>query len=313
MALSLVPTACRLLCASDGHSATTTVVNPDERDAKGTDMRTPRLAGLGLVSMAAVALAVAGCSNTSTASPGTTPSGDTSAAPSASAAADPAATQALAAATAKLDQTSFKLSVTSGSGFKLTGAIDAPNGNATADVTASGPNASVTVKTLLMGQDLYVQIPGITKTGTWTHVDGSRLPADSSIGLRPDQIDPVNTANLLGSTTDVHSTGSNSYAGTLDLTKAAGLAGLSKVTIDGYGAAASQVPFTAGLDAQGQLSELRIDVPAVNGQKVEPIDALYTDYGSPVTVQKPASVTEAPDSIYQALGSSGTPSASPSA
>ncbi|HEY0532748.1 MAG TPA: LppX_LprAFG lipoprotein [Actinoplanes sp.] len=264
-------------------------------------MRRPRLAGLGLVTTATVALAVAGCDNTTASPAATTPSADSSSA----SAADPAAASQLAAATAKLDQTSFKITVTSGSGFKLTGAIDAPHSNGTADVTATGPNASVAVKTLLIGQDLYVQIPGITKNGTWTHVDGSRLPADASIGLRPDQIDPVNTAKLLSSTTDVHSTGSNSYAGTLDLTKAAGLAGLSKVTIDGYGQSASQVPFTAGLDTQGQLQELTIDLPPVNGQKTEPIDALYSDYGAPVDVQRPAasSITEAPDSIYKSLGS----------
>jgi hypothetical protein len=278
-------------------------VNPDERRDEGTDMRTPRLAGLGLVTTAAVALAVAGCDGSS-ASPSPTPSSSSGAPSESAAAADPAAAQALGAATAKLDQTSFKLTVTSGSGFKLTGAIDAPKGNGTADVTATGPNASVNIKTLLIGQDLYVQIPGITKNDSWTHVDGTRLPADASIGLRPGQIDPVNTANLLGSTTDVHSTGSNSYAGTLDLTKAAGLAGLSKVTIDGYGASASKVPFTAGVDAQGQLQELVIDLPPVNGQKTEPIDALYSDYGAPVTVEKPTNVTEAPDSIYKALGSS---------
>jgi hypothetical protein len=268
-------------------------------------MRTPRLAGLGLISLAAVALAVAGCDNSTTATPAASSAASPSTAASSGVAADPAAVSALSAATAKLDQTSFKITVTSGSGFKLTGAIDAPNGVGTADVTASGPNASVNVKTLLIDKDLYVQVPGLTKAGTWTHVDGARLPADANIGLRPGQIDPVNTASLLSSTTDVHSTGSNSFAGTLDLTKAAGLAGISKVTIDGYGAAASQVPFTAGLDDQGRLSELTINVPAVNGQQAQPIDALYTDYGSPVTVQRPAAsaVTEAPDSIYQALGS----------
>jgi hypothetical protein len=284
-----------------------TLVNPDEQREEGTDMRTPRLAGLGLATTAAVALAVAGCDNTGASPTVTAPSAGAASASAADAkAADPAAASQLAAATAKLDQESFKITVTSGSGFKLTGAIDAPHSNGTADVTATGPNASVSIKTLLIGQDLYVQIPGITKNNTWTHVDGSRLPADASIGLRPDQIDPVNTAKLLSSTTDVHSTGSNSYAGTLDLTKAAGLAGVSKVTIDGYGQAASQVPFTAGLDAQGRLQELTIDLPPVNGQKTEPIDALYSDYGAPVTVEKPAAsaVTEAPDSIYKTLGAS---------
>ena len=172
------------------------------------------------------------------------------------------------------------------------------------DVAASGPNAQLTVKTLLVGQDLYLQVPGITKAGTWTHVDVSRLPEGANVGLRPGQIDPVNTSKLLGSATDVHSTGGNSYAGTLDLTKAVGLAGVSQVTVDQTGAQAQRVPFTAGLDSQGRLAELTVQVPAVGGQAAQPLDVLYSDYGAPVTVTKPAAseVTEAPDNLYSSLG-----------
>lgn len=272
-------------------------------------MRTGRLTGLGLATMATVTLAVAGCDNNGTAGSSPSTGVTSSSAPvsgSSSSAADPAAASALAAAAAKLGDTSFKTTVTSGSGFKLTGEIDAPHGVGTATVAATGTNASMTVKTIMIGQDVYVQIPGITKSGTWTHVDGSRLPANASIGLRPGQIDPVNTANLLGSTTDVHSTGPNAYAGTLDLTKAAGLAGISQVNIDSYQGDASKVPFTAGVDAQGRLSELTIQLPAVDGQQAQPIDALYTDYGTTVTVNRPAasSVTEASDDIYKVLGAS---------
>jgi hypothetical protein len=267
-------------------------------------MRTPRLTGLGLASMATVALAVAGCDNGGTSpgagSPATVPSAGAS-----SSAADPAAVAALSAATAQLGQTSFKITVTSGSGFKLTGAIDAPHSTASAQLSASGPNAEINIKTLMIDQDLYVQIPGITKSGTWTHVDGSRLPAGANIGLRPGQVDPVNTANLLSSTTDVHATGARSYAGTLDISKAVGLAGVNQVTIDSYGSAAQNVPFTAGLDDQGRLSVLTIDLPAVNGQKAQPIEVLYSDYGTPVNVQRPAAsqITEAPDDLYKSLGS----------
>jgi hypothetical protein len=149
-----------------------------------------------------------------------------------------------------------------------------------------------------------VQVPGITKAGTWTHLDVSRLPAGANVGLRPGQIDPVNTANLLSSTTDVHSTGANSYAGTLDLSKAVGLAGISQVTVDSYGTSAQNVPFTAGLDDQGRLSVLTINPPAVNGAQAQPIEALYTDYGTPVDAQRPAAseITEAPDSLYSSFG-----------
>jgi hypothetical protein len=265
-------------------------------------MRTPRLAGLGLATMVTAALAVAGCDNGGAApvasAPVAAPATAYSSA-SATASADPAAVSALSDATAKLGTTSFKITATSGAGFKLNGAIDPAAGNATADLVASGPNAQLTVKTLLFGQDLYAQIPGITKAGTWTHVDVSRLPAGANLGLKPGQIDPVNTAGLLSSTTDVHATGSRAYAGTLDLSKAVGLAGIDQVTIDSYGSSAQNVPFTAGLDDQGRLSVLTVDVP-----KAQPIEVLYTDYGSPVAAARPAAaeITEAPASFYSSLG-----------
>ncbi|GAA2613310.1 LppX_LprAFG lipoprotein [Paractinoplanes durhamensis] len=262
-------------------------------------MRTPRLTGLGLATVATAAFAMAGCDNGSATPASSAPAPSVAAGPS-SGAADAGAVSALSKATALLGTTSFGLTATSGTGFKLTGAIDAPGGKGTAQLTASGPNAEINIKTLLIGNDLYAQVPGITKAGTWTHLDGSRLPAGTTIGLRPNQIDPVGTANLLGAATDVKETGTNTYAGSLDLTKAAGLAGLSQVTIDGYGTAAQNVPFTATLDDQGRLSKLTITVP-----QGDPIDVTYADYGAPVNATAPAAaeVTEAPDSFYSSLGS----------
>ncbi|GIE08841.1 LppX_LprAFG lipoprotein [Paractinoplanes ferrugineus] len=252
--------------------------------------------------MVTVAVAVAGCDNSTATSPtpaASAPAPSIAATPS-TGAADAGAVSALSKATALLGTTSFALTATSGSGFKLTGAIDPVGSKANAQLTASGPNAEINIKTLLIGNDLYAQVPGITKAGTWTHLDGSRLPAGVTIGLRPNQIDPVGTANLLGAATDVKSTGGSSYAGTLDLTKAAGLAGLSQVTIDSYGTAASKVPFTTTLDDQGRLSKLTITVP-----QGAPIEVTYSGYGAPVDATAPAAaeITEAPASFYNSLGS----------
>jgi hypothetical protein len=268
-------------------------------------MRTPRLAGLGLASMAAVAFAVTGCAADNDATPGTAASA--AGTPSASASvgnADPAAAAGLASATAALGTTSFKVTMTAGPGLKLTGLMDAPNGTGTADLTATGPNTEINVKTLLVGEDLYVKVPGVTKGDTWTHVDGSRLPENANIGLRPGQIDPANTAQLLTSTTDVRQVTPRSYEGTLDLTKAAGVAGVDPTLVKTWGAQAQNVPFTAGLDEQGRLSALTIQLPAVNGQQAQPLEVLYTDYGTKVEAAKPAAteITEAPDSLYKSLG-----------
>jgi hypothetical protein len=252
--------------------------------------------------LAACALAVSGCENTGDAAPGASAGAPS---PSASSsAADPAAASALGNAAAQLGNTSFKMTLTSGSALKMTGTMDAPNGRGAAELTATGPNTDITVQTRLDGQDLYVQVPGVTKAGTWTRIDVSRLPEGANIGLRPGQIDPANTAQLLTSTTDVRQTGSGSYQGTLDLTKVAGVTGVDKVTVDSYGTAAQKVPFTAGLDAQGRLSALTIELPPVNGQQSQPLEVLYTDYGVVVDDVRPdpATVVEAPENLYTTLG-----------
>ncbi|WP_250027510.1 hypothetical protein [Paractinoplanes maris] len=272
-------------------------------------MRTPRLAGLGIATMATAAMALAGCDagtpSGSASAPASAAGSAPASAPASASAADPAAVDALTKATSQLGTTSFKMTATSGAGFKLTGAVDPAQSVGTAELNASGPNAQLSIKTLLAGQDLYLQVPGFTKAGTWTHVDVARLPEGVNVGLRPGQLDPVNTSKLLSSATDVRSTGTGAYAGTLDLTKAVGLAGVSQVTIDESGAQAQKVPFTATTDDQGRLSELTIEIPAVNGQAAQPLKVLYSDYGVPVSVTKPtaAEVTEAPDSLYKSLGS----------
>ena len=255
--------------------------------------------------MATVTFAAAGCSADDGATPG--PSGAATSTPSSAAsssAADPAAASALASATAALGTQSFKMTLTAGPGVKLEALIDAPGNKGTGTLNITGSNTDIKVKSLLVVQDLYVQVPGITKADTWTHVDVSRLPAGANVGLRPGQIDPVNTQKVLTSTTDVQQVDSRSFKGTLDLTKVAGITGVDPSAVTTWGAAAKDVPFTAGLDDQGRLSALTIQLPAVNGQQAQPLDVLYTDYGTKVTAERPAAgdVLEAPDNLYTSLG-----------
>jgi hypothetical protein len=264
-------------------------------------MRTRRFTGPALGVLAVIAFGASGCNAEDTGTPGA--GAGTPSPPASSAAADPAAAAALGQAAATLGTTSFKVTLTAGPSLTMNGTVDAPNGRGAAEVVATGPNTDLTVQTRLDGEDLFVQVPGVTKAGTWTRIDVARLPEGANVGLRPGQIDPVNTAQLLNSTTDVRQSGSRSYEGTLDLTKVAGVAGVDKVTVDGYGTAAQQVPFTAGLDEQGRLSALTIELPPVNGQQAAPIEVLYTDYGLPVESLRPdpSTVVEAPESLYTTL------------
>src|SRR5690349_22246707 len=81
-----------------------TVVTPGRTARQGrTDMRTPRLAGLGLAATAAVAFAVTGCTADGNATPAASaPTADTPSASASAGNADPAAAAALAKAAAAL-------------------------------------------------------------------------------------------------------------------------------------------------------------------------------------------------------------------
>jgi hypothetical protein len=257
----------------------------------------------GLLTAVSVALAVSGCETPAPSEPGDPSASPTTSASSASAA-DPAAAQALGQATAALGNTSFKITMTSGPSFKLTGQMDAPGGKGSAELTATGTNTEFHVLTRLAGQDLYVQVPGVTKGTTWTRIDMTRLPEGNTLGLKPGQIDPANAAQLLSSTTDVRQVDPRKFEGSLDLTKAVGLAGVDQKSIQTYGSTAQKVPFTAGLDEQGRLSALTIQLPAVQGKQAQPLEVLYTDYGVTVPDVRPAAaeVVEAPNDLYSTLG-----------
>src|SRR5262245_59639097 len=116
----------RLRSVSIGHIGAAPVSIGHRPVWGGPDVRTRSVLAL----VAATAL-LAGCDAASPAESGTpsaTPSSETSSA----SAADPAAAQALGQATAALGNTSFKITMTSGPGFKLTGQMDAPGGKASA-------------------------------------------------------------------------------------------------------------------------------------------------------------------------------------
>lgn len=272
-------------------------------------MQTRRLAGVGLGLAATVTFAVAGCTGGG-ANPGPSASATgtgapATASPSASGGSDATgdARAALAASVRDLGTTSFKVTMTSGSTLSMTGQMDPPNRAGQSTLQVAAGTSSLKVDTVLVGDDLYVRLAG-AGNGKWMHIDVNRLPAGANVGIRPGQIDPANAERLLAASTDVRQTGARDFAGTLDLTRAVGVTGISKVTVDGYGEAAKSVPFRATLDDQARLSTLTIDLPALGSQPAQPLEVRYFDYGTAVSVQKPAAgdVTEAPESVYSALG-----------
>jgi hypothetical protein len=105
---------------------------------------------------------------------------------------------------------------------------------------------------------------------------------------------PLGIGAVFANVANVTRTDATHLAGVVDLTRATGpeTAGKSSVTD-------AAVPFTATLDGQGRLTELKIT--GANGDL--DIGITFSNYGSPTTIAAPpaADVLPAPDGLYQAL------------
>ncbi len=166
-----------------------------------------------------------------------------------------------------------------------------------------------------IGSDLWVKADfgplaqnlNIDKT-KWYKFDASKLkpeaiPFDLFGGERHNPTRPLawplGIGAVFASVANVTRTDATHLAGVVDLTKATGpeAAGKSSVTD-------AAVPFTATLDRQGRLTELKI----TGANEDFNLGITFSNYGSPTPIAAPAAadVLPAPDGLYQALnGTSG--------
>jgi hypothetical protein len=164
---------------------------------------------------------------------------------------------------------------------------------------------SITINVVAIGTDLWMKLDFGSANSTlkistdkWFHIDATRLGANPSLPVDPNG--GANAASLLKNAVDVKQTDGTHYSGTVDLSNGTVSTPLGQPDIDRLGAKAKAVPFTAAVDSQGRLTELKLDFPAVDAQ-IPAVQSTYSDYGSTVTAAKPdpAQISEAPDSLYQ--------------
>ncbi len=262
-------------------------------------MKTRRLAPVGLSVLAAAVLAITGCTTSST------PSAPPAASASASATgATPAAKDALLSSIDPLTKTSYKYTLTS-SGLTGQGANDPANKKATLTLSGQQQSNSITINVVVLATDMWMKLNLGTNnnnlnisTDKWFHVDATKLGANPNLPVDPNGA--ANTANLLTGAVDVQRADARHFSGTLDLTKGTNNNMLGQPDIDRLATKLKAVPFTATTDDQGRLSELKIDLAAVD-PALSAVQSTYSDYGTTVTVTRPdpAQVVEAPDSVYQ--------------
>ncbi|NJC68293.1 hypothetical protein HC031_00950 [Planosporangium thailandense] len=248
---------------------------------------------LAALALTGCALMTAGCKAGDTASPAASSSGGAMTAAKSTSAAD----EVIAAAD-KLRTTRYKFS-TDGGGFAVQGAADPANKVVTMD-------AAMGMTVLMVDGQIYLKLPAnlpgagaLGGDGKWLHVDAAKFAA-GKLGIQ-DPGDPGGAYNNLKGATSVQKVSDKHYKGTLDLTKTPAFAGNSKLGST-LGDSAKAVPFEATVDDNGYLSSMDTTM-TVNGTPIKQ-HTTFSDFGTKVTVAKPApsEVTEAPESIYGAVG-----------
>jgi len=155
---------------------------------------------------------------------------------------------------------------------------------------------------LLVGDQLYMQIPGVSPPGKWLGVDLSELSGNSALGQFGNADPSAGLQVLRGASSDVHESGeatlrgepTTKYSGTIETAKV--LENVPKgvrAKVETLLAGVPHFPFDAYLDDEGRLRQLdqTITLPAsaqTQGQQVDirSIFELY-DFGVAVNVKAP--------------------------
>jgi hypothetical protein len=250
---------------------------------------------LGLGLLASAALALSGCDKATT--NGGTGGGGASPSPSPLAPKD-----AVLASTKSLTQTTYKYTLSS-NGLTGNGAADPAAKKNHMSVKGTQDGVNLTMDLVLVGSDVWLKMDlgGLNSTvgipTKYMHLDRSKLKDASGLGFSTEDADPAESAKLFQGVVDAQKVDATHYKVTFDLTKSTG-SSVDEEVKSKLGDKAKAVPGTVTLDDQGRLSEVTIDLSAVDPQAT--VKVTYSDYGAPVTVNAPAAgdTVEAPQAVY---------------
>jgi hypothetical protein len=260
---------------------------------------TRRLAIAGLAAVASLTLATAACGS-STSSTNNTPAASSSPASSPTAAAADAK-QVLASAVAKLTTASFKIAAKNYQ-ESLAGSIDPAAKNADIVLTSTDPQSPGKLNLRQIGAnswlklDLGPQVLAALKLPSgWMHVDRSKVKDVTNVAI--DGADPTSALTVINHIVQVTGSGGH-YSGTADLSGDVHAAILQKTAMSALAGKAKALPFEATVNAQGQLSQLKVAVPAAGAQPAYDVEYVYSNFGAKVAPQKPAGAVNAPAGAY---------------
>jgi hypothetical protein len=187
--------------------------------------------------------------------------------------------QLLSTAVDKLNTESYRYS-TSAAGITMEGQT-APKTRTLQATLSQGGNA---VDIRLLSDDMYVAVPGSSGAPAWYHFSVKGLGADDPFAQASK---PTSQAAFLNAVGSGEGSSRCTYRGTLDVNR------LDPGSSPATGAAVPGFPFEAKLDHAGRLTAVTITVPAAaNDGKQEVLSSKFWDYGTAVTVQRPANAQE---------------------
>ncbi len=259
---------------------------------------TPRLRVLSLTLLVG-ALALTGCGNKPKV--GTGSSNDVQAAVDSPGAKAPKDT--LLASIKHLADTTYQFSGTQ-AGLNATGVADPAQKAATLSAHGSVQGTPFTEDLIGIDTNYWVKMDmGATynkamgiKAGKWMHIDTAKLGSAANLPFDLAGGDVMDLSGLLNAVTQVQAVDTAHFTGVIDLTAAKGVSSYAQDDLDKLGAMGKSMPFTAALDSTGHLTNITVDTSSVD--KTLTVNLNFTDFGSPVTIHKPAGAVEAADGIY---------------
>ncbi|GAA2395414.1 hypothetical protein GCM10010170_110160 [Dactylosporangium salmoneum] len=196
-------------------------------------------------------------------------------------------------------------------------AVDATQKHAHIKLASTEGDVKFSMELLVLEPEAYLKmdmgamataVPGLELLNgkKWIHVDRSKIKDSQELSIKADEADLLGVEALLKSAQGVQAAGDKKYTGTLDLSKADKSPMTDEEVTKALGDKAASVPFTATLGADGQLSELVIDVPAAGDKAAHQLKMTLSNYGKATIPAKPAGaeVVEPPASIYTMLNGS---------
>ncbi|MET7398358.1 hypothetical protein ABZS66_33210 [Dactylosporangium sp. NPDC005572] len=254
---------------------------------------------IGAIALASLAF-VGACSDDKGGS--STSAGSSATAPAPSKA--PTGTELLTAAINKTTGASYKFKGTI-SGGTVDGATDPAAGVSAGKIAIQEQGVTLSIESVLTPTAYYAKISGLPLPGfdgkTWLKLDPAKLTVKDALGFG-DPKDPVELKSLPGNIATAETTDGKSIKGTMDFTKKT-WGSIDDNAVKALGDKAKTVPFEATVDDKGNLTSLKVSVPAYGDSKAEEIALTFSDFGSPVTATTPpaSEVTDAPASVYQLL------------